>query len=163
SREGRAGARALARPRDAGCAPGRAMSRRRVFGWLGPWLAAAGGFLAGVLLIVALGGVVQDHTKTVAHVIVHTTTKTHTTTSTATVAVTVTPPDPNVVTVPNVIGERLDHAESKLQHKELDFEEAGGGVFGVFDPSSWQVADQDPAGGERVDKGTVVVLQIERS
>jgi PASTA domain len=137
------------------------MSKRRVFGWLGLGLAAAGGFLAGVLLIVALGGVVQDHTKTVAHVIVHTTTKTHTTTSTATV--TITPPNPDVVTVPDVVGDQLDEAESKLQDHDLDFEEDGGGVFGVFDASSWQVTDQDPQAGAHVDKGTVVVLQIARS
>jgi beta-lactam-binding protein with PASTA domain len=96
-------------------------------------------------------------------VIVHTTTKTHTTTTTTIATVTVTPPDPNLVTVPNVVGDSLDHAESKLQDHDLDFEEDGGGVFGVFDASSWRVTDQNPQAGEHVDKGTVVVLQIERS
>ena len=94
--------------------------------------------------------------------IVHTTTKTHTTTSTATVRPS-RRPTPTSSPCPTSSATSSTTPSPSSSDHDLDFEEDGGGVFGVFDASSWQVTDQDPQAGAHVDKGTVVVLQIERS
>jgi hypothetical protein len=61
--------------------------------------------------------------------------------------------------VPNVRGERLDYAEAKLEARGLQWEEIGGGVFGVVVRSHWYVEDQIPAAGK---KATTVKLFVER-
>jgi beta-lactam-binding protein with PASTA domain len=128
-------------------------------GWLGVLLGVAGGFLLGVVLIVALGGVVHDHTRLVRHTV----TATRTVTTTTTVKVKVTPPhNPNEVIVPDVVGESLDTADQDLADAGLDDDVNGGGVFGVLDPENWRVTAQDPRSGNRVHVGTVVTLDIER-
>jgi hypothetical protein len=134
-------------------------------GWLRILLATSGGFLLGVLLIVALGGVVQDHTRYVIHV--HTHTRTQTEVQTVTVIHTHTektpPPRNGEVTVPDLVGAELDAAQAQLENLGLQDDENGGGAFGVIDPSNWQVVDQDPRAGSHVDAGSVVELDIERS
>jgi hypothetical protein len=61
--------------------------------------------------------------------------------------------------VPNVRGERLDVAEARLDARGLDWEEVGGGTFGVVVRSHWYVREQIPAPGR---KATTVRLVVER-
>jgi hypothetical protein len=61
--------------------------------------------------------------------------------------------------VPNVRGERLDLAEERLEARGLQWEEFGGGVFGVIVRSNWYVREQIPAPGK---KATKVRLIVER-
>jgi PASTA domain len=127
-------------------------------GWLGAVLAAASGFLLGVVLLVALGGVVHDHTKVVTHTKVHV--HVHTTVLTQTQTVTV-KTNPNLVTVPDLVGDALDDAQQQLSDLDLDEEDNGGGVFGVVDPSNWQVVESHPKAGAHVHRGAVVELDVE--
>ncbi len=114
-------------------------------------LAAATGFLVGVLLVAALGG-------------------TPTTTLTQTQRVTVkTPPvDPNatVVTstlVPPLVGEGLDVARQRLEEAQFkDDITDGGGLFGPIDDSNWVVTSQDPPAGTELRQGSTVRITIER-
>lgn len=50
-------------------------------------------------------------------------------------------------TVPDVVGERLDVAEDQLDDAGFEYEEIGGGTFGVINTSAWLVCDQEPAPG----------------
>jgi hypothetical protein len=63
------------------------------------------------------------------------------------------------LTLPDVIGERLDVAESALDDLGISYEEVGGGTFGVVDASAWTVCDQRPAPGAR---GATVKLIVAR-
>jgi hypothetical protein len=122
------------------------MSQRRGPGWLGVLLGSAVGFLVGVVLIVALGGVVHDHTRTVTH-----TTKA---------------PAPKVadgIVLPDLVGTELDDAENQLGDLGLHYDVNGGGTFGVIDASNWDVVQQVPSGHATVQEGSVVELDIERN
>ena len=115
--------------------------RARHFGPLGIALAAAGGFLAGVLLIAILGGaqpVYKERTLTVAR-----------------------PPQGSAV--PALVGQPLDVALDRLQSAGLKGEVQGGGLFGVLDESDWKVVDQDPSPGARLGQGDTVRLDIDRA
>ena len=115
--------------------------RARRFGPLGIALAAAGGFLAGVLLIAILGGaqpVYKERTLTVAR-----------------------PPQGSAV--PALVGQRLDVALDRLQSAGLKGDVQGGGLFGVLDESTWKVVDQDPSPGARLSQGDTVRLDIDRA
>ena len=59
--------------------------------------------------------------------------------------------------VPDVRGERLDVAEARLDARGLQWEEIGGGVFGVAVRSQWYVDDQIPRPGK---KATTVRLVV---
>ena len=61
--------------------------------------------------------------------------------------------------VPNVRGERLDLAEARLDARGIDWEEVGGGTFGVLVRSNWYVVEQIPKAGK---KATTVRLVVER-
>jgi hypothetical protein len=61
--------------------------------------------------------------------------------------------------VPNVRGERLDVAEARLELRGLEWEEVGGGTFGVIVRSHWYVREQIPAPRK---KATTVRLFVER-
>jgi hypothetical protein len=61
--------------------------------------------------------------------------------------------------VPDVRGERLDVAERRLEARGLDFEEVGGGAFGIVDRDNWTVCSQEPASGKRA---RTVRLVVER-
>jgi hypothetical protein len=114
-------------------------------------LAAATGFLVGVLLVAALGG-------------------TPTTTLTQTQRVTVETPavDPNatVVTttvVPPLVGEHLDMARQRLGEAQFNDDITdGGGLFGPLDDSNWVVTSQDPPAGTQLRQGSTVRITIER-
>jgi hypothetical protein len=115
--------------------------RTRHFGTLGMAIAAAGGFLAGVLLIAILGGaqpVYKERTLTVSR-------------------------PAQGSPVPALVGQRLDVALDRLEGAGLKGEVRGGGLFGVLDESDWKVVDQDPSPGARLSQGDTVHLDIDRA
>jgi beta-lactam-binding protein with PASTA domain len=114
-------------------------------GWLTVAIAGAGGFLCGVLLIAILGG---------AKGVTRTTTDTVARTTTVTV-------DPRPV-VPDVVGRRLDDARNAVEAAGLRSDVVDDTLFGVIDPSHFDVVDQDPPGGTHVAPDTHVVLTVER-
>jgi beta-lactam-binding protein with PASTA domain len=121
--------------------PTQVRSRGRRFGPLGIALAAAGGFLAGVLLVAILGGaqpVYKERTISVAR-------------------------SPEGTAVPALVGQRLDVALDRLQSAGLKGEVHGGGVFGVVDEGNWRVVDQDPSNGARLRQGDTVRLDVDRT
>jgi PASTA domain len=113
----------------------------RSFGTLAMAIAAAGGFLAGVLLIAVLGGaqpVYKERTLTVSR-------------------------PAQGSPVPALIGQRLDVALDRLEGAGLKGEVRGGGLFGVLNESDWKVVDQDPSPGARLSQGDTVHLDIDRA
>ena len=115
--------------------------RARRVGPLGIALAAAGGFLAGVLLIAVLGGaqpVYKERTLTVSKPL-------------------------QGSAVPALVGQRLDVALDRLQSAGLKGDVQGGGLFGVLDEGDWKVVDQDPSPGARLSQGDTVRLDIDRA
>jgi PASTA domain len=62
--------------------------------------------------------------------------------------------------VPDVRGQRLDVAEARLEARGLQWEEIGGGAFGVVVRSNWYVDDQIPRPGK---KAMTVRLIVERN
>jgi PASTA domain len=120
--------------------PTQVRPRERRFGLLGMALAAAGGFLVGVLLIAILGGaqpVYKERTISVAS-------------------------KPQGTAVPALAGVRLDQALDRLESAGLKGDVRGGGLFGVLDESSWTVVDQDPSPGSRLRQGDTVHLDVDR-
>ncbi len=59
--------------------------------------------------------------------------------------------------VPDVTGDRLDVAQSRLDEAGLGYEVVGGGVLGVVVRSHWQVCEQDPPPGGRAKSVELVV------
>jgi len=59
--------------------------------------------------------------------------------------------------VPDLRGDRLDFAESRLDALGLDWEEFGGGNLGILVRSRWVVCAQVPAPGKRATKVRLVV------
>lgn len=62
-------------------------------------------------------------------------------------------------TVPDLRHERLDVAEERLDGLGLEYEEVGGGAFGIIVRSEWEVCRQEPAPGK---KATTVRLIVDR-
>lgn len=124
------------------------MSGRR-FSALGVVLAAASGFLAGVLLVAALGGAKGT---------------TETTTITKTVRTAATNDGTVIVTtaVPDVVGERLNTARERVERSGFDLDVVGGGLLGVIVEGNWEVVGQDPPAGEQREQGSTVQVEIER-
>jgi hypothetical protein len=60
--------------------------------------------------------------------------------------------DASVPTMPDVVGKRLDVANSDIERAGIDGETEilGGGTFGVVDDSNWTVCEQLPAAGSPV-------------
>jgi hypothetical protein len=122
-------------------APTQVQRRTRRFGLLGLAIAAAGGFLAGILLVAILGGaqpVYKERTISVAA-------------------------QPRGTAVPALVGQRLDTALDHLETAGLKAKVDGGGLFGIVDESNWRVAEQDPSPGARLRQGDTVTLQVERA
>jgi len=121
----------------------------RRFSTLGVVLAAASGFLAGVLLIAALGGAKGA---------------TRTTTITRTVPVPATNGGTVIVTtaVPALVGERLTTARDRVERAGFDLDVVGGGLLGVVVESNWEVVGQAPPAGEQREQGSTVQVEIER-
>ena len=111
--------------------------------WVTLALVGAAGFLAGVVLLVVVRGVVHDEVRT----------------ATVTRTVTLAPSDP---LVPDVTGTPLDDAETTLdalgRHVDVD----GGGLFGIGNRSNWVVAEQDPGPGAPLVAGSSIRLRVER-
>jgi hypothetical protein len=110
-------------------------------------LAAAGGFLAGVLLVLALGA--GSDTKT----------------STETVAAAVTNGGTVIVstTVPQLVGQPLDVARDRVERSKFDLVvDHGGGVLGVLVEHNWQVTAQTPDAGTKLEQGSTVHVDIDR-
>lgn len=124
------------------------MSDRR-FSTLGVVLAAASGFLAGVLLVAALGGA-QGTTRT--------------TTITKTVRTAATNGGTVIVTtaVPDLVGERLTTARERVERSGFDLDVVGGGLLGVIVESNWEVVAQAPPAGQQREQGSTVQVEIER-
>lgn len=115
-------------------------------------LGAACGFLAGVLVVVALGAagtetrtVVRDRTVTVASPAI---------TTGGTVIV--------QAAVPALVGERLDVAKDRLDRAGFDPDVEGGGVFGIVEDSNWEVVTQDPGPGVMLEQGSSVEIRVEK-
>lgn len=73
------------------------------------------------------------------------------------------PPEPaGPAELPDLVGERLDVAESDLRQLGLSSREIGGGTFGVVDRTAWEVCETDPAAGTEVSPDTRVELIIDR-
>ncbi len=67
-------------------------------------------------------------------------------------------PPPSGVTLPSLVGQPLDVAEQRLDDLGVHYSEEGGGLFGVLDPSNWDVCDMSPKGGSTVSSGSTVRL-----
>ena len=113
-------------------------------------LAAACGFLAGVLLVVALG-TGGATTKTTERTI---TVVSPTLTTGGTVIV--------KTAVPPLVGERLDVAKDRLNRAGFDPDVEGGGIFGIIDDSNWEVVTQDPGPGVMLEQGSSVHIRVEK-
>ena len=57
--------------------------------------------------------------------------------------------------VPNLVGARLDLAEVALDRLGLDYDTSGGGLIGMFEPSSLEVCSTQPTAGEFPSYGPV--------
>jgi hypothetical protein len=126
----------------------------RRFSTLGVVLTGAAGFLAGILLVAALGGAKGRSTETV----------TVARTATVTVQAPVTNGGSVIVTtaVPDVTGQPLDIARERLARSGFETDIDGGGLFGVIEDSNWQVVEQSPPPGGQLEQGSTVSVVIER-
>jgi beta-lactam-binding protein with PASTA domain len=114
-------------------------------------LVGASCFLAGVLLVVAIGaGTGETRTVTRARTVTVPATTTHGGTVVVTTA------------VPAVVGERLDVARERLERAGFDPDVEGGGVFGIVVESNWEVVAQDPGPGVRLERGSSVHIRVEK-
>jgi PASTA domain len=114
-------------------------------------LAAAGGFLAGIVLVAALGGPAAK-VRTVTAPAVATAPGT-TTTGGRVVAST---------TVPDIIGDRLDIAKQRIRRAGFVVNQSGGGLLGVIRDHNWQVVAEDPTAGTSLQLGSTVTVDIQR-
>ena len=69
---------------------------------------------------------------------------------------------PAGIEVPSLAGQPLDVAEQRLDALGLQPSEEGGGLFGVLDPSAWNVCQTSPGAGTTVQRGSIVSLLIDR-
>jgi hypothetical protein len=58
---------------------------------------------------------------------------------------------------PDVVGERLDVAQERLDERGLAYETIGGGTFGIVVTSRWTVCEQRPAPGRLTSRVELVV------
>lgn len=66
-------------------------------------------------------------------------------------------------TVPDVVGERLDLAQALMDDEGIDYQEVGGGTFGIVEPDNWTVCETRPASGDPIEKNRSVKLIVERA
>jgi beta-lactam-binding protein with PASTA domain len=117
-------------------------------GWIGVALGTAAGFLAGVLVVVALGGA-----------------STHRATSTpASIPVAGGQP-PTVITrvaLPDLSRIRLDVAKERLRGLGFRVKVKDDGLLGVVVDENWTVIGQDPAAGQLLERGGLVTLNVSK-
>ncbi len=107
-------------------------------------IAAAAGFFAGVVLVIALGGI-RDKTVTVP--------------STDSRGGTVI----GQTTVPLLVGQQLDVARRRAERARFDLVvDHGGGLLGVIVASNWQVVRQAPPAGAKLEQGSTIHIAIQR-
>jgi len=70
--------------------------------------------------------------------------------------------EPSGVTIPSLVGEPLDVAESELDDLGLRSDRVGGGLFGVLVPADWEVCDTAPEAGSVARPRSTVRLVIDR-
>jgi serine/threonine protein kinase len=70
--------------------------------------------------------------------------------------------EPTGVTIPSLVGEPLDVAESELDDLGLRSDRVGGGLFGVLVPADWEICDTAPEAGSVARPGSTVSLVIDR-
>jgi hypothetical protein len=127
----------------------RRLRRRRTFTWLGVAIGIGAGFLAGVLLVAALGGA-----KPAIHESTVTVRAPAAVTNGGTVIV--------KTIVPDVRGQPLDVAMERIARSGFDADVDGGGLFGIVVESNWTVAAQQPAPGGYLEQGSTIRLEVER-
>ena len=66
------------------------------------------------------------------------------------------------VTIPSLVGERLDVARDELRGAGLRAKILGGGTFGVVVESNWTVCETRPGGGGQAKKGDRITLVVDR-
>jgi len=118
-------------------------------GWLAVALAGAGGFFAGVLLMILLGGPKDAPTRTV-------TTVARSITNGVGVVV--------KVRVPNVVGLPLPDARDRLDAAGFDVEVDGLGIAGLFGQvfeGDFQVVSQEPAPTVFLIRGKTVTVRVD--
>jgi|tagenome__1003787_1003787.scaffolds.fasta_scaffold20651921_2 hypothetical protein len=59
--------------------------------------------------------------------------------------------------VPDLVGQRLDVAEDKLDQLGLNYKEVGGGTFGIVVRSNWTVCQTEPASGGQAARIRLIV------
>jgi hypothetical protein len=121
--------------------PTQVQRRSRRYGLLGLAIAAAGGFLAGILLVAILGGAQPVYKERTISVAVQ----------------------PQGTAVPSLVGQRLDQALDRLETAGLKAKVDGGGLFGIVDEADWVVSEQDPSPGARLRQGDTVTLRADRA
>jgi hypothetical protein len=70
---------------------------------------------------------------------------------------------PRTITVPDVLGGRLDRVHHYLDNLGIKHDTSGGGLLGILDDSAWMVCASSPAAGARVTPDQTVKLFAERS
>ena len=70
--------------------------------------------------------------------------------------------EPSGVTIPSLVGEPLDVAESEVDDLGLRSDRVGGGLFGVLVPADWEVCDTAPEAGSVARPRSTVRLVIDR-
>jgi beta-lactam-binding protein with PASTA domain len=113
-------------------------------------LGAASGFLVGVLLVVAIDSGERE-TRTVGRTV---TVISPTLTNGGTVIV--------KTAVPDLVGERLDVAEERLNRAGFDPDVEGGGLFGIVEEANWEVVEQEPRAGVQLEQGSTVHILVEK-
>jgi beta-lactam-binding protein with PASTA domain len=114
-------------------------------------LTGAAGFLAGVLLVAALGGAKAVTTTVTQRAAVG---EARTVTGAGTVIIR--------TAVPDLVGQPLDVARQRLDRARFDVAVSGGGFFGVLDDGNWEVIGQEPAAGTFLEQGSTVHVAIQR-
>jgi hypothetical protein len=59
--------------------------------------------------------------------------------------------------VPDLVGERLDVAEDELDGMGINYEEIGGGTFGIVVRSNWEVCETRPKAGSSASTVKLIV------
>jgi hypothetical protein len=116
--------------------------------WVSLVLAAACGFLLGVLLVTTLGGT-DGPTRTETRRI--------TVPSAATNGGTVI----TKTLIPPIVGEPLDVAKQRAGRARFQITvDSGGGLFGVRRDKNWEVVAQRPGPGELIEQGSTIHVDI---